>query len=173
MDLMIDIETLSTHPNAIILNIGAIGFNAFSDEIYTQHSFYTRVDIDTQINRHELADTMEWWGNQNALAQEEAFGEDNRMLLSDALDNLATLARKCGRIWANGVAFDMPILEDAYREHNKAYPWKFWNILDSRTVCKLNPMKKLGNSHHALEDCVNQVILLQDSVKRLGVTKIG
>ncbi len=173
MDLMIDIETLSTHPNAIILNIGAIGFNPFTDDIYTQHSFYTRIDVDCQSNRHELAETMDWWLNQSTLAQEEAFGEDDRMPLDTALDELATLSRKCGRIWANGVAFDMPILEDAYRDFNKPYPWKFWNILDSRTVTKLNPTKKLGNSHHALEDCVNQIVLLQDSIKRLGVTKIG
>jgi len=46
-------------------------------------------------------------------------------------------------------------------------------VLDARTVMKLNPVNKLGNSHHALEDCVNQVALLQDSIKRLGVTKIG
>ena len=170
---MIDLETLSTEQNAIILNIGAIGFDPFSSNVYTQHSFYARIDLESQPTRHESEQTLKWWMKQHKDSQEEAFGEDNRMLLSDALDNLATLARKCGRIWANGVAFDMPILEDAYREHNKAYPWKFWNILDSRTVCKLNPMKKLGNSHHALEDCVNQVILLQDSVKRLGVTKIG
>jgi hypothetical protein len=164
---------MSTHPNAIILNIGAIGFNAFSNEIYTQHSFYTRVDVDSQFNRHELKETMEWWDKQSPKAQEEAFAEDNRIPLDTALNELATLARKCGRIWANGVAFDMPILEDAYREHNKTYPWKFWNILDSRTVIKLNPTKKLGNSHHALEDCINQIVILQDSIKRLGITKIG
>ena len=105
MDLMIDIETLSTHPNAIILNIGAIGFNPFTDDIYTQHSFYTRIDVDSQSNRHELAETMDWWLNQSTLAQEEAFGEDDRMPLDTALDELATLSRKCGRIWANGVAF--------------------------------------------------------------------
>jgi len=173
MDLMIDIETMSTYPNAIILNIGAIGFDPFTDDVYTQHSFYSRIDIDTQTNRHELNETMEWWAKQTTEAQEEAFGEDNRISLDVALDELTKLIRKSGRIWANGIAFDMPILEDAYKEYNKPLPWKYWNILDCRTLFKLNPIQRLGNSHHALEDCVNQVTLLQSTIKRLGITKIG
>ena len=170
---MIDIETMSTHPNAIILNIGAIGFDVFSDEVYTHHSFYSRIDIESQANRHELKDTMDWWAKQNSKAQDEAFGEGDRIPLETALDELSALVRKSGRVWAHGVAFDMPILEDAYRDYNKPHPWMFWNVIDSRTVTKLNPIKQLGNSHHALEDCINQVTLLQDSIKRLGITKIG
>jgi hypothetical protein len=173
MDLMIDIETLSTHPNAIILNIGAIGFDPFSEDVYTQHSFYSRIDIDSQTGRHELADTVDWWGKQSVEAQEEAFGEKDRMPLDMALDELSLLVRKCGRVWANGVAFDMPILEDAYREYNKPHPWKYWNVLDSRTLIKLNPIRQLGNSHHALEDCIKQISILQDTVKRLCINKIG
>jgi len=173
MDLMLDIETMSPRPEAIILNIGAIGFDPFSDEIFTQHSFYTRVAIEGQENRHEYPETMEWWAKQPADAVNEAFADEDRMPITDALDELSKLSRKCGRVWANGIAFDFPILEHAYREHNRPYPWQFWNVLDARTVCKLNPTRKLGNSHHALEDCVNQVQLLQDTIKRLNITKIG
>ena len=173
MDLMLDIETLSTHPDAIILTIGAIGFDPFSNDIYDQHSFYCRVDLESQTGRSELTETMEWWAKQPAEAQSEAFAEEDRLTLPDALDGLSEVARKCSRIWANGISFDISILEHAYRQCNKAYPWQFWSVLDARTVLKLNPVNKLGNSHHALEDCVNQVNLLQDSIKRLGVTKIG
>jgi len=173
MDLMIDIETMSTYPNAIILNIGAIGFDPFTDDIYTQHSFYSRIDIDSQSNRHELEDTIEWWMKQPADAQEEAFAEEDRIPLETALNELSTVARKCSRVWAHGIAFDMPILEHAYREYNKPYPWQFWNVFDSRTLTKMNSIRPIGNSHHALEDCVNQIELLQDTIKRLGITKIG
>jgi len=173
MDLMIDIETMSTYPNAIILNIGAIGFDPFTNDIYTQHSFYSRIDIDSQSNRHELEDTIEWWMKQPADAQEEAFGEEDRIPLETALNELSIVARKCSRVWAHGIAFDMPILEHAYREYNKPYPWQFWNVFDSRTLTKMNSIRPIGNSHHALEDCVNQIELLQDTIKRLGITKIG
>jgi len=173
MDLMLDIETLSTHPDAIILTIGAIGFDPFTNDIYEQHSFYCRVDLESQSNRSELSETVDWWAKQPAEAQAEAFADEDRLILSDALDGLSEVARKCSRIWANGISFDISILEHAYRQCNKPYPWQFWSVLDARTVMKLNPVNKLGNSHHALEDCVNQVALLQDSIKRLGVTKIG
>jgi hypothetical protein len=170
---MIDIETMSTNPDAIILNIGAIGFDPFSDEIYSQHSFYSRVDIDSQSNRHESNDTMDWWMKQPTKAQTEAFAEEDRISLETALDELSVVARKCSRVWAHGIAFDMPILEHAYREYRKPYPWQFWNVFDSRTLTKINSIRPIGNSHHALEDCINQITLLQGTIKRLDITKIG
>lgn len=170
---MIDIETLSTQPNATILNIGAIGFDPFTTTVYDQHSFYARINTDSQTNRHIDDNTVGWWAKQCAEAQEEAFGEDNRVELSDALDDLAKLIRKSGNIWANGIAFDMTILENAYKELNKSLPWQYYRVLDARTLYKLNPSGRLGNNHHALLDCVNQIELLQKCVVKLGITKIG
>jgi exodeoxyribonuclease VIII len=174
MDLMIDIETLSTRPNAVILNIGAIGFDPFTNTVYDEHVVYHRIDTESQVSRDIDESTVEWWGKQGVEAQNEAFGDEDRVELDEALDNLARLARKCGRIWANGIAFDMTILEDAYKEHNKALPWQYYRVLDARTLYKLCPNAgRLGNDHHALADCVNQVTLLQKCIKQLGVTKIG
>ena len=171
---MMDIETMSYHPNAIILNIGAIGFDPLSTDVYDQHSFYARIDVESQVNRHEDPKTMEWWSKQSPQAIDEAFGDgDDRISLEDALIDLDKLARKCARVWTNGIAFDMPILEHAYREINRAYPWQFWNVFDCRTIIKMNSIRQVGNSHHALEDCLNQITILQDSLKRLGVKKIG
>jgi hypothetical protein len=173
MHLMIDIETLSTEQNAIILNIGAIGFDPFSDNIYTQHTFYSRIDIESQSTRHESEETLNWWSKQHKDAQDEAFGEDNRIPLNIALGELSKLVRKSSKVWSQGVGFDIPILEDAYKDYGYSHPWKFWDILDCRTIIKMNPTKKLRNSHHALEDCVNQIDILQDTIKRLKITKIG
>lgn len=173
MHLMIDLETLSTEQNAIILNIGAIGFDPFSSDVYTQHSFYARIDLESQPTRHESEETLKWWAKQHKNSQEEAFGEDNRIPLNIALGELSKLVRKSSKVWSQGVGFDIPILENAYKDYGYSHPWKFWDILDCRTIIKMNPGKKLKNSHHALEDCINQIDILQDTVKRLGVTKIG
>jgi hypothetical protein len=171
---MIDIETLSTKPNAVILNIGAIGFDPFTNSVYDQHVVYHRVSTDDQDNRDIDDDTVAWWSQQGEEAQVEAFSEDNRVPLEEALDDLSQLVRKCGRIWANGISFDMTILEDAYKGYNKALPWKYYRVLDARTLYKLCPNAgRLGNDHHALADCVNQVTLLQKCIKQLDVTKIG
>jgi len=173
MDLMIDIETLSTQQNAIILNIGAIGFDPFTEDVFSEHYYYARVDIESQPNRHESEDTLKWWAKQPKPSQEEAFGEDDRVPLNEALGQVSKLVRKSNHIWAQGIVFDITILENAYSDYGYAYPWKFYDVLDCRTITKLNPERKLGNSHHALEDCVNQIEILQDTVKRLGITKIG
>lgn len=173
MDLMLDIETLSAEQNAIILNIGAIGFNPFTDDVYTQHAFYSRIDLESQPTRHESEETLTWWSKQHKDAREEAFGKDNRMPLNLALGELSKLVRKSNHVWSQGIGFDIPILENAYNDYGYSHPWQFWNVLDCRTIIKMNPEKKLGNSHHALEDCINQINILQDTIKRLKITKIG
>ena len=170
---MIDIETISPQADAIILNIGVIGFNPFTDEIYTDHSFYSRINVETQTNRHEDENTLKWWMSQSKEAQEESFGDGDRIELDVALDEVSKIARKCGRIWTNGIAFDMPIMEHAYRLFSKSIPWQYYKVFDTRTVFKLNPVDTLGNSHHALEDCINQIVLLQKCLKRLGIHKVG
>ena len=49
-DIMIDLETLATSPDAAILTIGAVKFDPFGDELTDPKcvKFYCRVDI------HEL-----------------------------------------------------------------------------------------------------------------------
>jgi len=170
MDLMIDIETLATTPDAVILTIGAVEFNPFSDDI--GDTLYSRLDVE-QGNRVIEDNTIEWWGKQDKHLQEEAFSDGDRIQLEDSLKKLTKMVVKNNRVWANGISFDIPILENAYRSYGMHPPWNFWDVLDTRTIYKINPNKsKLGNSHNALEDCVNQIVLLQESLKSLNVTKI-
>lgn len=174
MDLMIDIETLSAKPNAMILTIAAVAFDPYGNiNVSPEHSYYTRVDLDSQKDRHEDDNTLVWWSRQPKEAREEAFNKEDRVPLKEALSELSKLMRKCNNVWAQGIAFDMNILENAYEEVGSSHPWQFWNVLDCRTLLKLNPVRKLGNSHNALEDCHNQIEMLQDTIKRLGITKIG
>ena len=173
MDIMIDIETLSTKPNATILNIAAQAFDPFSTTFYEQQ-FYTRVDTEDQDGRDIDDGTMEWWAKQGADAQEEAFGEDNRMLLKESLEQLTKICWNADRIWANGIAFDMTILEDAYKSFGMPIPWQYYKVCDARTVYKMNPdRERLGNSHHALEDVILQIDLLQRTLAKLGIKSLG
>jgi len=170
MDLMIDIEALATSPDAVIITIGAVEFNLFSEEIGS--TLYTRLDVE-QENRTIEDNTIEWWSKQDKAVQEEAFSDGDRIQLRDALEQLTKLVVKSKRVWANGISYDIPILENAYRSVGMHPPWDFWNVLDTRTVFNISSNKsKLGNSHNALEDCVNQVVLLRESLKSLNVTSI-
>ena len=172
MDIMIDIETVGTGPDACILTIAAQTFdpNALG---YLPQDYYARVDIDSQPNREVDNATVEWWATQPQEAQDEAFGEEGRISLKQALEELSKLCFHCNLTWANGTTFDMVILENAYKQEQLPLPWRFWNVRDARTVYSLYPdLPKPKASHHALEDCKRQIDLLQQTLQHLGVTKL-
>lgn len=174
MDIMLDIECLGVAPDALILNIAAIGFDPCGTEIFSQHSLYHRIDPDTQPGRNIDEATVDWWAQQSDEAKIEAFGEDNRVPLKQALEELSTLLWKGTRLWANGITYDMTILEHAYKQNGMPLPWKYYKIMDARTVFKMCPdERRLDNNHHALQDCVNQADLLQRCFRRLNIRTLN
>ena len=172
MDIMIDIETVGTGPDACILTIAAQTFDPTALG-YLPQDYYARVDIDSQPNREVDDATVEWWATQPQEAQDEAFGEEGRIPLKQALEELSKLCFHCNLTLANGTTFDMVILENAYKQEQLPLPWRFWNVRDARTVYSLYPdLPKPKASHHALEECKRQIDLLQQTLQHLGVTKL-
>ena len=170
---MIDIEGLGTGPDTTILTIAAQGFEPLGDGYYNEHSFYVRVDLESQEGRSIQQGTIDWWATQPAESREEAFAEDNRIPLRQALEELGKLAWHARRIWANGPTYDMNILEHAYKSLGMNIPWQFYNVRDARTVYSLYPdLPKPPTSHHALEDTRKQIDILQQTLKHLNVKDI-
>ena len=167
--LMIDIEGLGTGPDATILTIAAQSFDPFGTGYYDR-CYYARITLESQPDRNIQQDTIDWWATQPE-AQAEAFMEDNRIDLDQALDSLYKLAWQHKFIWANGICYDMNILEHAYKSYGKALPWQFYNVRDARTVYSLWPdCPRPPTSHHALEDCRRQINMLQATLKHLNIT---
>lgn len=174
MDIMLDIECLGVAPDALILNIAAIGFDPCSTEVFPQHSVYYRIDPDSQPDRNIDEATVSWWAQQSPDAKHEAFDDNDRVPLKQALDDLAVLLWKGTRIWANGITYDMTILEHAFKQYGMPLPWKYYRVMDARTVFKMCPNEqRLANNHHALQDCINQVDLLQRCFRRLNVRTLN
>lgn len=171
---MVDIETCGTGPEACILTIAAQCFDPLQRRDYTKdRSYYARVDIESQSNRRIEQSTIEWWATQPTAAQEEAFGEQGRIPLKQALEELGKLVWQSKRFWANGPTFDANILEHAYKSYNMALPWQYYNVRDCRTVYGLCPsLSKYPASHHALEDCRRQIDLLHDSLEFLKIKEL-
>ena len=168
---MIDIEGLGTGPDAAILTIAAQSFNPFGTGHYDRH-YYARITLESQENRRIQDDTLAWWATQPE-AQAEAFAEDNRIPLDQALDELYRLAWQHDYIWAQGPTYDINILEHAYKSYNKTQPWQFYRIRDSRTVLSLWPGRPVPpTSHHALEDTRKQIDILQQTLKHLEVKEL-
>lgn len=185
--LMIDIEALGKRPDSVILTIGAqifdpspesVGwltepqYDPVSDRHYVPY-MNVRVDVDTQVEnygRKTDQETIAWWSKQSTEAQEEALGTENRIPLADALDQLIALSNFCKTIWSKGPTYDIMMIEDAMHQTKRRIPWKFWNVRDARTVYGLCPsLDTRLNGHIALDDCRNQIVLLQEAFRILGV----
>jgi hypothetical protein len=171
---MLDLETVATHPDAAILTIAAIRFDNNRDytdvtDPYTLDHFYVRVDLD-QPGRHVSDDTMAWWASQAPEIRKEAFAEADRYALADSMEAFNMWASGADRYWANGIAFDFPILESACRTHRMRWPWQFWQVRDARTIYQMVPdhNQVKSSAHHALYDCLNQIIRLNDCFNKMG-----
>lgn len=172
MHLMIDLEGLATGPDATILTIAAQAFDPFGKGYYEQ-SYYARITLESQENRVIDDDTIAWWATQPAIIRDEAFNEEGRIPLDQALDELGKLIWRSKMIWAQGPTYDMNILEHAYKSYRKSLPWKYFMVRDSRTIFSCWPDQPIPpTSHHALEDCRRQIGMLQNTLKYLNVTEL-
>ena len=169
---MIDLEGLATGPDATILTIAAQAFDPFGKGYYEQ-SYYARVTLESQENRVIDDDTIAWWATQPAEVRDEAFNEEGRVPLDEALDGLGKLIWHSKMIWAQGPTYDMNILEHAYKSYRKTLPWKYFMVRDSRTIFSCWPDQPIPpTTHHALEDCRRQIGMLQNTLKYLNVTEL-
>ena len=175
-EVMLDIESLSTKTNASILTIGAIRFNRHDFKV--KEKFYKRItkESNEHFNRHFDENTISWWHSQSEEAKKEIFENKDRINLSSALQELSIFCRGASKIWANGVAFDIPILESAYEACDLDTPWRFWIIRDVRTVYDLGRMNltifkrqnKLDKQHHnALADCETQLLCFEQAMNNI------
>ena len=98
---MIDLETLGVNPDSVVMTLGAIKFNPFSnDEPHTP--LYMRCDIEEQseaLGRTIDNSTMEWWGKQPKEIQEEAFGDHERCLTDELTKDLEKAIEETKKIF--------------------------------------------------------------------------
>lgn len=165
--IMLDLETLGTTADAVIMSIGAVRFDLDSDEIEDE-AFYASVSVDSnlQFKRRIQEDTLIWWLKQSSAAQ-RVFHE-GKQTLGSALDEFADwLGPGQVQIWSNGADFDIPMMAHAYRQHSMDVPWEFWNSRCFRTYKNLPGAKNVkvdqstGVAHNALVDAMHQAKHLQ------------
>lgn len=164
---MIDVETLSTLPNAAILQIAAVKFKFKSDDI---EIFCKNILIESSI-QHGLAvdkDTIAWWKTKPLNVIKSV--TSNAIPIDDAITNFidfigpnaSTIA-----FWANGMNMDFPIIESTCRALGIKTPWRYYNLRDARTVyaiCNLDwkNYPRIGSYHNGLDDCLTQVKALKE-----------
>lgn len=161
--LMIDLETLSTAPNAVILQIGAVRFDPMTCEV--GNSLQINVDIDSCLRLGMKIDdaTFRWWMRQADTARLSVAGESTASIVA-ALISLKQFAEfEIEAVWSHGASFDIPILENAFRVANLDVPWHYRAPRDTRTLFWLaeqmrnwQPQPTEDRAHTAAADAVAQ-----------------
>jgi DNA polymerase III epsilon subunit-like protein len=161
--IMVDLETLGTAADSVILSIGAVRFDLDSGVI-NDEGFYSSISIESNQawKRRISEDTLLWWFKQDAAARQVFFEpketlEESLVQFSDWVGNSEHL------MWSNGADFDLPMLAHAYSVCGIEVPWKFWNSRCFRTYKNLPGAKaaKLpaqGVKHNAMADAYSQAM---------------
>ena len=174
-NVMLDLETLDTHPTAVVLSIGAV---CDADPTNT-FQMYLEIEPQVAYGATISTSTLSWWLGQNEVARDDqVHAEQHRQAPVDALVAFDDWLHSFGdpaqlTMWGNGAGFDVPIVRHHMRVNGVPAPWKFWNEKCFRTLKSLFPHVKNpnANQHTALGDALNQLLHLQfllDEVARVG-----
>ena len=165
---MVDLETLGTTADAVIMSIGAVRFDPDTDALDMENAFYASVSIESNhegARRHISEDTLLWWLKQSPQAQ--AVFHEPKDTLRSALESLSDwISTDDNHMWSNGADFDLPMLAHAYKQFGQEPPWKFWNNRCYRTMKGMPFAKRAGKievgvKHNAVTDAYNQARHLQ------------
>ena len=178
--IMVDLETMSTQANALILSIGACCFYLSGEvkELPDSRVFYQVLNYeqqDKQYLTHVESRTREWWNNQPAEAKKvipEAKNQNLGLTLgvqqftdwleAFKLDGYEPL------IYGNGAAFDNAILKSLYDDLELPLPWSYKTDICYRTLKAMHgykvdwsKVKRQGTYHNALDDAKVQASVLK------------
>lgn len=163
MNIMIDIETLGTANDAVILSIGAARF-VETDII---DSFHVGVSPEScqQYGLKIDASTVVWWMSPERDEARAAMMKLDKLDLYEALSGFSDwYGEESLPTWGNGASFDNVVLRNAFSAVNIQCPWKFWDDRCYRTMKNLAPgvtLERKGTHHNALDDAIYQTKHLQ------------
>lgn len=173
---MVDLETLGTTADSVILSIGAVRFDLDSDKI-DDGGFYASVSIDSnlELGRRVTESTLLWWMKQSQAAQHVFFEE--KSTLANALTEFTEWFGDAKYIWSNGADFDLPMIAHAYKQLGGETPWDFFNSRCVRTYKNLPFAKavakpEVGIKHNALSDALSQAQHVQAIQRAMKGVKV-
>lgn len=174
---MLDIETLGTGSNSLVLSIGAVEFGLDGT---TYRMFSVNLPVLEQIINPMVEvdiDTIKWWKSQSEEAKKALLSKKACKAVKEGLLLFYDFI-KCFEnpvIWGNGCTFDNVILRNLFKSFNLSFPVNFWSDMDVRTVVQLAGYEKVnqvtgkfeGTKHDAIADCLHQVKLVTNGYKLL------
>lgn len=168
-EVMIDLETLNTVSNSVILSIGAVKFNR--DGYIEDEAYYSAIALDHhQMGVRSISgDTLKWWMKQGTETQ-AVFQDKGAKPAPDVMHEfLEWLGPNAGSMmyWSNGADFDIPMVRHMMDQVGVVCPWPFWNHRCFRTMKSEWPGSAVPKpaapkiAHNALDDAYAQAKHLQ------------
>lgn len=174
MHIMVDLETLSTKPNAYIVSIGAVAF----DSRGVHDEFYKVIKPTIHDDKFDVEmGTLQWWMDQPDEARKvfsDLHHEPLELVLTRFSQFVEKHLSKDDGVWGNGASFDNVILRNAYdtvgwKDH---VPWKFWQDKCYRTIKGMRrdiPLDRIGTHHNAMDDAKSQAFHLINILDKMGI----
>lgn len=132
---MLDLETLSSEPNAPIIQIGAVPFDIRSGEIGERFRVNVRPDF---ARTPPSLDTLCWWLRQDEGARMSVAQAEHGMLPAvacAAFEDFVTIhCVEKFELWAMPPEFDCVILANTFRSVSRRLPWRYNMTRDLRTL---------------------------------------
>lgn len=174
MHIMLDLETLSTRPDAAIIQIGAVLFEPVSGGKILNDKPFRRFTL-VQDGQGVIDNgTLAWWLQQPYAAQMGKALDTQGVLLADALIDFANWPMQAcglswdaiGGLWAKPSNFDIAVLHSAFARNGMSPPWDHRLPRCARTVFETTggapDIDWTGLiAHDAVDDAIGQAMQLQ------------
>lgn len=159
---MIDVETIGSTPDSLILSYGFVPFNS-DREIGPK--FLKKIILDDAMKYGVItADTLQWWTKQSFEQFSDLVNSGN----TTTKEALLVLKDMCEyymddnfKVWANGPDFDLEMIENKLHKLNMPMVWLPWNQRCVRTIKSIDPClaKTFINpeKHNPIADCIVQI----------------
>lgn len=201
-DIMIDIETLGLEQNAKVMQIAAVAFDPWAkvgDKVEKLFSSYVNFE-DGQEDRTISGNTICWWINNHPRLLQDHIDQAVEALEADLVlqdlnawalsgpDQMRAFTPGHSRVWANGILFDLGILDNLANDQGVTPFWRgdyrcprdMRNLRDIVKWTNPDAHNKLheavseidfggAQAHDALYDCMYQLNIVRGYYDILGV----
>lgn len=192
-NVMVDIETLDTIPNSVILYINAIHFNIETQEIHDSINIPISIDSCLKSDMSINADTLLFWINGKEEVKNEVINNSRKfnikkglLMFKDFLTNLHDINGENNsnihlnelNIWSKDPQFDLAIIKNSI---NKILNQDvFWNIRKERsvrTILAFNESfgkeikEKYESNHHPYYDSIVQIKTISEILNKINYEK--
>lgn len=175
MDFMVDLETLSSDPTAVVVQIGVVAFDIQTGRIEAERLI--NVDPHSEILEGFTVDggTIMWWMDQakGGKCTWNSGNVDSKEAWIRFCAFIKAYGNKNSRMWSHAT-FDAPIVTYHLNRLGLAQPVHYNRYLDLRTISVLTRGRfsipktvRPDDAHDALADCRYQIKWLVECWRRL------